>query len=374
MDLKKNPIDLLKNFQKQAMGFSFNLWQTLNQKFLPQNKASDQGGIVAVDIGQSHLLVLALERKKARPLVTHFHLETRPLSPEDTSEKLRQIFKTENLPTKNIRVALKGQGVVIRMLTFPQMKKEDFSSAIRYEIEKYIPFKSNEVALDFQILKERISQGNKQVMEVLLVAAKHPDVYQLMRLLQNADLETSLIDVGVFAVANFVECLLPEESKKPIGFLDVGTETTGLGIINQGKPVFIREISFGGGDVVKLLKRKLGLEPEGLAAVLNDPALQHEEYQTVVNQSLESFLTELKLTLNYYSNHVAGADPIQTLIVLGGGSRFFTNLGVFEKELGVAALRPDVLPHLEVDPRLPLDEMRKNQDLLPVALGLCLRP
>lgn len=374
MDLKKDPIVLLKNFQGQAMGFSFKLWQTLNQRFLPQNKATEKGGIVAVDIGQSHLLVLALERTNARPLITHFCLEARPASSEATSEKLRQIFKAGDLPSKKIRVALKGQGVVIRILTFPQMKKEDFSSAIRYEIEKYIPFKANEVVLDFQILRDRIPQGNKQVMEVLLVAAKQAEVYQLMRLLQNADLETSLIDVGAFAVANFVESVLPEESKKSLGFLDVGTDTTSLGILHQGKPAFIREISFGGGDVIKLLKRKLSLESENLAALLNDPARQNEEYRAIVDQSLEAFLTELKLTLNYYSNHIAGADPIQTLVVLGGGARFFRNLDLFEKELGVAARRPEALAHVEVDPRLPLDEMKKNQDLLPVALGLCLRP
>lgn len=363
MSLTVNPIASLKNLRAKAMGF-----------FLTQRKTSDPAQVVGVDLGQSHLLVLGANRKTEGLEITHFRVEPRPPSLEATSKRLGSIFKEESLDPKNVRIALKGQGTVIRILNFPQMKKDDFASAICYEVEKYIPFKSSEVILDFQILKENIIRGNAKVMEVLLVAAKQSEVYQLLRVLQNADIETKLIDVGAFAIANLVEYLLPEAREGAVGFLDMGTEATTFGILNRGKPVFIREISFGGMDIVKLLKRKLSLEPEAMLSMQQDPSRSTPEYRAVVEQALATFLTEVKLSLGYYADHVPEASPVQMLLLMGGGSHFISDIPFFEQEVKIPARRPEIFTRVEISSNLDAALLKKNQNILPVALGLCLRP
>jgi len=363
VSLTINPIALLKDVRAKAMGF-----------FFTQRKTSQPSQTVSVDLGQSHLMVLGLEKKNENLEIKHFYIEPRPGSLETTSERLHAIFKQENLDSKNVRVGLNGQGVVVRILNFPQMKKDDFASAIRYEIEKYIPFKSSEVIIDFQILKENISGPSGKMMEVLLVAAKQSEVYQLLRVLQNADIETKQIDVSAFAIANFLEYLLPEAREGTIGFLDMGTEATIFGILSMGKPVFIREISFGGVDIVKLLKRKLGLEQEAVRAMQRDASKATPDFHAVVNQALESFLNEVKLSLGYYVNHIADAKPLQSLYLMGGGSHFVSDLNLLEGEVKVPVRHPEIFPRVVFSPHLDADLLKKNEDILPVALGLCLRP
>lgn len=360
MSLTFNPIASLK---AKAVGF-----------FLTQRKTSRPTQIVGIDLGQSHLLVLGLKSKTEGPQITHFRAEPRPPSLEATSERLSSIFKEESLDPKNVRVAFKGQGVVTRILSFPQMKKDDFASSIRYEIEKYIPFKANEVILDFQILRENIPSGNAKVMEVLLVAAKQSEVYQLLRVLQNAELETKQIDVSAFAIANLVEYLLPEAEQGTVGFLDMGTEATTFGILSHGRPVFIREISFGGMDIIKLLKRKLGLEPEAVLSMQQEASRSTPEYRAVVEQALGTFLNEVKLSLGYYADHVSEAGPAQTLLLTGGGSHFISDIHLLEREIKIPAQRPEIFARVGIASNLDAALLKKNEDILPVALGLCLRP
>ena len=329
--------------------------------------------IISVDMGASHLLVAGIQKRKTKSLLTHFFIEPIPSSPEAISSRLTTLFAEGGLSTKSVRVAFRGQGVVIRILNFPQMKKEDFASAIRYEAEKYIPFKPDEIFLDFQILSDGIGKGDARFMKVLLVAAKQTEVYQMLKIFQNAGLNIALIDVGAFAVANFIEATVPKVRDFSLGFLDMGLESTTLGILHRGTANFIREISFGGSDIVKPLKRKLGLEADAILDLHKAPDNLTHEHREILGECLESFLTEVKLSLAYYSDNVPDAEPLQTLLVTGSGTRFLPGLGFLEKEIKIPARRPDIFGHVEIQEGLEEKLIRENEDLLSVALGLCLR-
>lgn len=329
---------------------------------------------MGVDLGQSHLLVLAVDKRAEKPEITNLRIESRPPASEGVSSRLREIFKEEGLDPKRVRVVMKSQGVVIRILTFPQMKRSDLANVLRYEVEKYIPFKSSDVILDFQVLEENMQKGSgARMMEILLVAVKQAEVYQLLRLLQGADLEVELIDTSAFAFVNALEFLTSGSEKQTIAFLDMGAETSTFGITRRGKPVFIRDISFGGTDIFKLLKRKLELDPEAVLALQRDPGRLPSEYRGVVEQALSSFVNEVKLSLGYYWDHISGAEPIQTLFVAGGGLRLVPDVGFLGQEIKIPTRRPELLPRIQVRPQIDDALLRKNEDLLPVALGLCLR-
>lgn len=355
------------------MGFFLKCWKSLEKKALP-NALKHSAQVVAVDIGQTHLRVLATESRLGKIEISQFRLEPRPASLDALSERLNAIFKETSLDPRSVRTALKGQGVVIRFLTFPQMKKEDFASAIHYEIEKYIPFKVGEVILDFQILKERIPRGDTQVMDVLLVAVKQSEVYQLLKVLQNGNLTSKVVDINALAFSNFIESMVPKAKEGTVGFIDMGTETTTLGILSRGLPAFIREVSFGGADILKLVKRKINLEADAVFQMLKERSQWTEEFRVTVDQAVRVLLSELNLSLAYYSDRVAGAQPVESLLIVGGGSRFIPDLGLFETELKIPVRRPDIFSRVGIQAGLDEAFLRKNEDLLAVALGLCLRP
>ena len=370
---RENLIAQALEIRGKAMGFFLKSWKTLQEGTQPRGEKTPQER-VGVDLGQSHLRVLALEIHENKPRISFLHVEKRPASNEEISKRLRSLFTEKGLASKGIRIALRGQGVVTRILNFPQMKKEDFSSSIKYEAEKYIPFKSDEVVVDFQILNENIQRGNSKFMEVLLVAAKKIEIEQVLSLYQQAGFTVELIDLSAFAVANLIESLIPEAEKASMGFIDMGTENSTFGILLRGKPVFLRDISFGGSDVIKLIRRKLGLEPEAVLNLLENPSKMTAEFRKVVELGLANLLAELKLSLGYYLDHVAGAEPLGQLFVVGGGFRFAQDLKFLEQEINIPLRRLECVSRMEMGPGVDASLVKKNEDLLSVAAGLCLRP
>lgn len=354
------------------MGFFLNLWKTVQKTKIPTATVKNPERVVAVDLGHTHLLVLAVDKKNEKPVISNFCLEPRPASKEEITERLKTIFREEALNPEGVRIALKGQGVVVRALTFPQMSEADFESALHYEVEKYIPFKADEVIVDFQIFDENIPHGNTKVMETLLVAARRSEIYEELGLFQNAGLKVGLVDVGAFAVANVIEAVSPTAKKGPICFLDVGTEISNFGILLEGRPVFMRDISFGGIDLVNLLRRKLGLDPGAIQAAVEQTG-EVSEWRPVVEQGVATLATELKVSIGYYLDHVPDAKPLQGLFLSGGGLRLMGSLEYLEQQLKIPTRRLSLLSQVSLGARIDTTLLKKNEDLLPVALGLCLR-
>ena len=330
---------------------------------------SPKGKTVAVDVGQSHLLVLGTEREE-KIKISNFRLEERPSLPGDVSARLKAIFEEEQLGSLGVRTALKTQGMVIRILTFPQMKRTELASMLQYEVEKYIPFKSNEVVIDFDILDENISRGDTKSMEILLVAVKQSEVREFYKILEEAGIRVEMIGIGAAALTNLIEVLFPEAKDSTVGFVDMGRDSSTFGITVKGKPVFIRDISFGGADILKLLRRKTGVEAKEVIAFQKDPSRIPSQHQTVIEQGLSNLVNELRLSLGYYMDHVPGAVPVETLYTTGGGFRL-VSIPTFEDQLKVPVRRLEVLSRIEISSGLDPAHLKENEDLLLPALGLC---
>jgi len=101
--------------------------------------------------------------------------------------------------------------------------------------------------------------------------------------------------------------------------------------------------------------------------------LMNPDYQSVVQQAVVNLLNELKLSLAYYQDHVRGAESVQTLFVAGGGFRLVPNLKQIEESINIPTCHPDILSRISVNTRLDPSLLKKNEDLIWPALGVCLR-
>ena len=273
------------------MGFLFKALKRI-QKVKETAPAADSAGVTAVDIGQSHFLMLTAE-KGERIKISNFHLEPRPSSPDAVSERMKALFIEEKLGSGNVRTLLKSSGMIVRILKFPQMKRQELTSMLQFEVEKYIPFKASEVILDFDVLEEEIEEAGKKQMDILLVAVKRSEVYEAHQLFEKAGIQVDSIGIGAAALINIIKFLSPQICNQTTAFLEMGAESTTFGILLKAKPVFIRDISFGGVDIKKMLKRKLGSDPEAATGKMT------AEYKAALEQSLSSLFNELKLSLGY---------------------------------------------------------------------------
>lgn len=340
----------------------------LHQLKLQKFKSGEQGTskkTKAVEINPSHLIVVAVEKNGDHIEMSNLRIEPRPQSQEALSERIKSIFVEEGLDPRSVRTCLKNTSMVIRILTFPQMKRSELDSMLQYEVEKYIPFKASEVIMDFDILGEGSQGAEGKTLEMILVAVKKNEVKDLCGVFQNAGIVLESLGVSSLAFLNAVEFILPEARESTFGFLDLENESTTFGIVSYGKPVFIRDISFGSTDILKVIHRKLGADAEKTQA-------GSSEYKSAVEQSIDNLMNEIKLSLGYYMEKIAGAKPMEILYVTGGGFRYFPNLTYLEQQLKVPVRKLEIIekikPQSGIDPSL----IQSHQDLLAPVLGLCI--
>ena len=99
--------------------------------------------------------------------------------------------------------------------------------SMRWEAEQHVPDVES-VELDFQILEDSKSADE---MNVLLVAAKRDLVDAKIRILEDAGVTPSIVDVDAFALHNAFEVNYPEAMKGFVGLVNVGNEVTNVNIM-----------------------------------------------------------------------------------------------------------------------------------------------
>ncbi len=328
---------------------------------------------LACDLGGSKLFFLEIQKIASEVTLQRFIRIQRPEEGGDLPALLKQGLTDGKFISNKIRIAVKGQGVILRFVQFPAMTDEELRGAISFEAEKYIPFKSDEVVVDYQILDNQVQTEQGKMMNVLLVAAKRDEIYKTLEMYQNAGLEVELIDIDALAFMNAVEFLYPEESAKTLGILDFGSELSTLGICKGGKPLFIRDISFGSQDLAKRIKRKLGLSIQEYRDKLTGTQAS-DELQAAFHEIIAPFASEIRVSLDYYKDQMSAAEIPQTIFLSGVVGAHPLMASMLSKEFGGLLIRGiEVLDRVHLGEGISLDDLKNNEAVLPVALGLCLR-
>src|SRR5664279_1891078 len=115
------------------------------------------------------------------------------------------------------------------------------------------------VELDFQILDP---DADGLEMSVLLVAAKRDLIEGKIRLLVDADVQASIVDVDAFALHNAFEVNYPEAMSGVVCLVNIGHEVTNINILDDGVPLLTRDISVGTRRFREDLQRERGLSAE----------------------------------------------------------------------------------------------------------------
>lgn len=363
-------MDWLKNLKISKLPSKESIQGLFKSKTTPQIHS---GPVLACDFGKSKIVFLEMEKTPQGIKVSKFLKIARPGGGiEKDIETLKAGFEKGSFQTPKIRVSMKGQGVVVRFVQFPQMKLQDLKSAINFEIDQYIPFKAHEVVWDCCILDDNVPLQSGTGMNVLLVAIKREELYSLIQVFQGAGLQIELIDVDALATFNALEYIAPEESKSA-AFLDIGTEISTLTIAHGGKPRFLRDISFGGMDILKRLKRKLGLNQEQAIQQIEIDKAPTPEAMTIIIEALGDLVSDIKVSFNYYLDQIPGAEPVKKLFLEGGGGYHPLVIETLQKDLAFPVTTMSILEKIDAAPDLDKELLRKNQGLLPVTFGLCVR-
>lgn len=280
------------------------------------------------------------------------------------------LMAREKVPFQAVHIALSGPVVLTRFIQFPKMNLKELRAAMKYEIEKYIPFEANDVIADFHILGD-VPQ-DKRNMKVILVAAKKTEIFSLIEALNKINLKVRVVDIQAFACYNAFTAIHSGELKGITILLDIGYETSSLMILADKEPAFIREISIGSADVIEGFKKKIGYEDSGRGGGF-DLSIQAKVQDALFADSVEPLLSQIRLSINYFMNNNPKADLPGTVYLSGELSEMPEFQNQMKTHLDLTPRLWDCLAAVDVQPEVSQSNLAAFRSLLPVSIGLALR-
>ena len=333
---------------------------------------------VGLDIGSGLVKVAVVDHSKSTPELIRVAITPLPddaivegevMDPHLVSDVIRTTIESVDANTKAVVAAVGGRDVIIKRIKTERVKEAQARELMRWEAEQHVP-DVDSVELDFQILDDG---DGRDEMSVLLVAAKRDLVEAKLRILAEAGITPSSMDVDAFALHNAFELNYPNAMTGAVGLVNIGHEVTNINILDDGVPILTRDLPIGTRRIREDLQREHGLSAADAEALIRGYD-RSPQLDSVVLQRTEEIATGLERAIAFLSTSLKGDGQMKAVYTCGGGSRtpgLTESLGHRLKKpvelanpLTTMSVRDGALESLVTDEVAPL---------LMLAIGLALR-
>ncbi|MFH0976667.1 MAG: pilus assembly protein PilM [Spirochaetota bacterium] len=241
--------------------------------------------IASIDIGTSSIKVVTVKTGLKDFKVKNFIYEDIDQENENKEEALLEalgkIISENNLKDYKILTSLPMQKAVIRNMTFPFNDKDKIAEVLPIQAEEAVPFRLEDIVLDFQMLKGKTPDEG----EILLAVAEKSTIQKQISYYNASGINP--VSMGIESQALF-ECYryFNRMKDEAIIQLDIGNAKTILNIVHGNNLLFTRSIAIGAGTILNEISDTLKLQKPEIKKLF-------EEY----NFDLNSF--ENNLQKNY---------------------------------------------------------------------------
>ncbi len=334
---------------------------------------------VGIDIGSYAIKVVELKPGATRNEITNVGIKKLPagaivdgeaMDRDAVVAAIREIYEERAIENLEVASAISGRSVIIKKIKIEDMDDDTAREVIPLEAQQYVQFETEELSVDFEILRRGLSGG---MMEVLLVAAKKDKVLSHIELLRDAGLIPVVIDVDAFAVQNAFELNYEYEEGKVYALIDIGLSATNIGIVREGTPLFNRDISIGGEAFIEGMQRMLGVtSEEAKAAVEGLPGTQPEDVLKAIQSVAEELAVSIERSFSYLRSS-GEAESVDRIFLSGGGARISGLQSFLAEKLSIPVDIANPFRNITIDEEmLSADPIAVGPSLM-VAVGLATR-
>jgi len=336
---------------------------------------------LGLDIGSRYVKFVQLQRKMNKyNLISWGIVKVIPKASESVvapvTNILRGLFK--GISSSHIKVisSVGGSSVIVRHIKFPPLSHKEIDESIRWEAKSYVPFPLRDVNIDYQILGK--SMKNKQ-MDVLLVAVTKKLLQDHLDMLQNIQINPSIIDINSLALVNSFSSSQGNSGRddRAVVLLDIGSANTILNIYKKDDLYLTRDIPIAGDAFTIYLQKEDGhLKAEGRSRSYEDAEKAKFDSKFDINNIrpvLDNLTKEIRRSLIYYDNQTSRRG-FSRIILTGGSSRLSGLVGYFSEELGLTVEIANPLQTVHFDSkRFAQDELQFFSPQMALAVGLASR-
>ena len=343
--------------------------------------------VISLNLGSQ---TIGLAEFQAQPngglVLSGYQLREIPSDPSAETDRARLI--AEALPGMMYELVLKpspvayavpSQAVFTRFVKLPAVDQEKIERIITFEAQQNVPFPIADVVWDYQL----VGSDAAAKIEVVLVAIKTDLLEEINAAVEEAGLQTTLVDVATMALYNAFRFNYGELKGCSL-VIDIGARTTNLLFVEPGK-VFSRSIPIGGSSITsaiakefnesfaaaELRKKRDGFVSLGGAyAEASDPDVAR--VSKLVRSTMTRLHAEVARSISFYRTQQQGSAPERVFLCGGTASTPYMREFFHEKlQWPIELFNP--LRNVAIAPEVALEEVARAAHSLGELVGLALR-
>ena len=194
-----------------------------------------------------------------------------------------KIFKDNAVKPVNVVTAISSEETMVRYFQMPKIPKQEWRSAVNFEAKRYIPFRMEDVASDFQVIPNKASSST---MDVVFAAVKQNSIENFVTLLERTGIKPLIIEPAPFSLIRAFDAAEQISNKVNTAIVNIDEKTANINILKNGVPYIIRDIP------------------------LDEGASRGDSFEPI----FEKLLAEIKLSFDFYEKQFP-ADVIDKIII-----------------------------------------------------------
>lgn len=240
--------------------------------------AKKSKAVVGIDIGTHSVKVVEVAGTRASPRVVAWAVaplaagafsENAIANPELVADALNEAIIKSGAKAESAAVAVSSSHAITKVLGMPSdIGEVELEEQINVEALHFIPYPIDEVNLDFEVIGK--SENNESEDDVLLVACRRSIVDEYIDLVESTGLELDYVDIDTYALERVYhsQSALASNSNHPVALFDIGFSSSHLMVLDGTKVLYSRHQSFGGAQLIKLIRKEYGLSADEAEEVL----------------------------------------------------------------------------------------------------------
>jgi len=349
------------------------------EKFLLRQSAN----LIGIDIGTGAIKIVEVIWEKGKPVLKNFGIKDLPpkiiedgciIDTERLTELLSQLLANTPTTTKNAVVAVGGRVMFARELLFPTMTMAELGEAIKWDLEKYIPYAPDTYYFDYSIVGKGKTDNE---VKVLLVASPMENVTNIMAVIKDVGLKLVAVDVEPLALYR----IFTEAERSMV--IDIGAFLSQVTVFQHGSPAVIRNIPIGGQNFSNVIMQTLEipfseaeqLKQQHLFLLPEDQEDREEQYSEVKHQMellVGEFVRDIRRTAEYYQQENSDV-VIDKILITGGGAKLGNLVNYLSTQVEFHAEIYDPLVKLSIPGTFDKKHLQQIAPQLGTAIGLALR-
>ncbi len=290
--------------------------------------------VVGVDVAPDYIRATEIERVGEDYYLRNIGLKATPegavvdgliVDTAAVAKALRSLFRERRFESNRVVAAVRGKGVVSRIITLPSMPQDRLSKLIENEVNRYVIFSEQDKVVFYYPLEE-FDEYDRRKVNVLLVVAQKNICNSFNEAFKQAKLELVALDFSIFSILRELRNSTQHLSQGNTMTVIFDHHGASLNIFHRDIMRYTRTIKF-------------------------DP----ERFTSASNGFLDRIIAETLLSMQYYQSESIGHEPISRVVLSLGGTGSTEAYNAIQESI-------DDIP---VEAHAPFSNIKVNMDDFP---------